>query len=80
MKRLKKNSAEANNLLENEKVYKVGKFSDFWKQFKKNKGAMFGLVLLITIILITIVSSFVWDYDTDIIGMNSSERLMKPCA
>lgn len=80
MKRLTKNNAEANNLLDAENIKKVGKFADFWKQFKKNKGAMFGLFLLATIILITIVSSFVWDYDTDITGMNSPERLMKPCA
>lgn len=49
-----------------------------WRQFKKNKGAMFGLVVLIALFIIMIVSSFVWDYETDIVGMNTSQRLLSP--
>ena len=59
MKRLTKNNAEANNLLDAENINKVGKLADFWKQFKKNKGAMFGLFLLATIILITIAKALI---------------------
>lgn len=50
-----------------------------WRQYKKNKGAMIGLFVLCMFIVIAIVSSFIWDYDTDITGMNSSQRLLKPC-
>ena len=50
-----------------------------WRQYKKNKGGVMGLCVLCAFIIIAIVSSFVWDYDTDIAGMNSSGRLLKPC-
>lgn len=50
-----------------------------WHQFKKNKGAVIGLIVLCLFITIAIVSNFIWDYDTDITGMNSAERLIKPC-
>lgn len=50
-----------------------------WRQFKKNKGAVVGLCILCTFIVIAIVSNFVWDYKTDITGMNIRQRLLKPC-
>lgn len=49
-----------------------------WRQFKKNKGAVIGLVVLCIFIIIAIVSNFIWDYDTDITGMNSTNRLLTP--
>lgn len=61
-----------------ENTYKTSQFKEFWKQFKKNKGAMFGLCLLCFIILLTIAASFIWKYNTDIIGLNSAERLQLP--
>lgn len=53
--------------------------AQIWRQYKKNKGAVIGLALLCMFIIIAIASSFIWDYDTDITGMNSSQRLLKPC-
>lgn len=50
-----------------------------WRQYRKNKGAVIGLVILCMFIVIAVTSSFVWDYDTDITGMNISQRLLKPC-
>ncbi|MBQ2252835.1 MAG: ABC transporter permease [Clostridia bacterium] len=51
-----------------------------WRQYKKNKGAVLGLFVLCAFIIIAIASGLIWDYDTDIVGMNISERLLKPCA
>ena len=50
-----------------------------WHQFTKNKGAVIGLVMLAIFVIIAIVSSFVWDFETDICGMKSKERFIKPC-
>ena len=50
-----------------------------WRQYKKNTGGVIGLILLCTFIIIAIVSGFVWDYETDIAGMNIDQRLIKPC-
>jgi peptide/nickel transport system permease protein len=49
-----------------------------WRQFKKNKGAVSGLVLIVVIILIAVASNFIWDYDNKNKGMNSLERLLSP--
>lgn len=54
-------------------------YKQIWRQFKKNKGAVIGLIVLIGFIIIAIVSPLIWDYKTDITGMNASERLLKPC-
>lgn len=55
------------------------RYKQIWRQFKKNKGGVIGLLVLLGFVVIAIVSSFVWDYRTDITGMNASQRLMKPC-
>lgn len=77
---LKKSKSKYDDIPGYENTYKSSRFKEFWKQFRKNKGAMLGLFLLATIILITIISSFIWDYNADIIGMNSAERLQHPNA
>lgn len=56
---------------------KQSKLKEVWRQFKKNKGAVCGLILLVVIIAIAIAANFVWDY-ADIVGMNSSQRMLKP--
>ena len=56
---------------------KQSKLKEVWRQFKKNKGAVCGLILLVVIITIAIAANFVWDY-ADIVGMNSSQRMLKP--
>lgn len=50
-----------------------------WRQYKKNKGAVIGLVVLCMFIVIAVVSNFIWDYKTDITGMNIKQRLITPC-
>lgn len=52
--------------------------AQIWHQFKKNKGAVIGLVVFILIVIIAIASNFIFDYDTDIVGMNSAQRLLPP--
>lgn len=63
---MEKSSVKQNRLLE------------IWKQFKSNKGARFGLVILIFLILIAVFADVIWDYETDIIAMQVSDRLAKP--
>ena len=61
----------------NAQYKKQSKLKEIWKQFRKNKGAVCGLILLILIILIAVAASFIWDYNADIVGMNSSQ-IRKP--
>lgn len=53
--------------------------AQIWRQYRKNKGAVIGLAILCAFVVIAIVSNFVWDYKTDITGMNAAQRLLKPC-
>ena len=49
-------------------------------QFRKNKGAMLGGMLVLVIILIAVFADFLLDYDTQVIGQNLAERLQSPNA
>lgn len=49
-----------------------------WRRLKKNKGAVFGMVFLIALVLATIIASFVFDYDKEIIAM-TKDRFLAPC-
>lgn len=50
-----------------------------WHQFKKNRGAMVGLAVLAIVILAALASGFIWDFETDIIGMDPVNRNLTPC-
>lgn len=62
----------------NEEVY-IGRSmaQETWRRLKKNKGAMFGIAFLLLLVLATIVASFIFDYDKDIIAM-TKDRFLPP--
>lgn len=51
-----------------------------WRQFRRNKGAMIGLVITAALILLAVSADFIWDYETDVIGMNIADRMIAPGA
>ncbi len=51
-----------------------------WRQLRRNKGALIGLALLIIIIVGALLAPVIYDYDTDVIGMNVRERMQWPSA
>lgn len=53
---------------------------ELWHQFKKNKGAMVGLVVFSIVVLIAIYAQFAYDYTTDITKLNPLQMLQKPSA
>jgi len=54
------------------------RLKEVWRQFRRNKGAMIGLAITILLIIIAIFADVIWDYSTDVIGMNVSARLSTP--
>lgn len=64
--------------LASEKYAKRSAIKSIWKQLKKNKGAMMGLAILSVIVLIAILSQFVFNYKDDIIAQNIGNRLQHP--
>ena len=59
---------------------KKSRIQEIWHQFKKNRGAVVGLVVFIFIIIIAIASEFMFDYATDIANLNAINRLQPPSA
>lgn len=57
---------------------KQSQLKQIWKQFRKNKAAMVGLVIISLLLLIAIFADVIVDYDTVVIAQNSSERMQAP--
>lgn len=68
----------ANNELVSKKYAKRSTMGEIWHRLKKNKGAMFGLFLLILIIVVALGAPFVFDYETEVINQDLVNRLQKP--
>ncbi|MCH4887907.1 ABC transporter permease [Acidaminobacter sp. JC074] len=62
------------------KYKKQGPSKEIWGRLRKNKGAVVGFVIISAIILMSILSGFIYDYETEIINQNIQERLQSPSA
>ena len=51
-----------------------------WFRFRKNKVAMFGLILLFAMIFLAATADFYFDYELDAVEHNISDRLQPPSA
>jgi peptide/nickel transport system permease protein len=49
-----------------------------WRRLLKNKGAIIGMVFLLLLIIAAILSGFIFDYDTQVIGQDIKNRLQWP--
>ncbi len=56
-------------------IKKRSQLVSVWHRFKKNKLAMFGLVLLTIMLLIAIFADVLVDYQADVVELHMSERL-----
>lgn len=50
--------------------------SDVWKRFFRNKGAMAGMIIVLSLIILALFADVIFDYDTQIAGRNVNERLL----
>ena len=68
--------------METENTNEVYKSRSLWEEafrrLLKNKGAIVGAVFMILLIAAAIAAGFIYDYDTDVIGQNISNRLKWP--
>ena len=60
------------------KVKKRSQLKSIWFRFRKNKLAMFGLILFLALVIMAVSASVFLDYDTDVIGQHMKERLQFP--
>ena len=66
--------------IQRKKVKKRSQLKGLWFQYKKNKLAMFGLILMSLMILTAVCAGFFLDYDTQVIGQSIRSRLQWPSA
>jgi len=61
------------------KDYKKRSFiSEVWRNYKKSPSAMIGLIIICIILIVTIISQFIYDYNVDIVQQDITNRLKKP--
>ena len=53
-------------------------WGEVWHRMRKNKGAMLGLAIVFVLAFIAIFANFIMDYNTDVIGTNTRNRLKGP--
>ena len=72
------NKVQEVKLMEDNYNVKHSRFKEVWRQYRKNKGAVVGLCIVVFLIIIALTSDLIWDYQTDVIGMNVENRLLPP--
>jgi len=51
-----------------------------WKNFMKHPVSVAALIVLLILIVVAIVSGFIFDYQNDVVAINASERMLFPSA
>ena len=69
---------ENTKLRASQKYKKRSTFDSIWRQLRKTKGAIVGMILLVVIIIIALVSPYIFNYETDVIANNVKERMQHP--
>lgn len=75
----KANGGASANILRG-KYKKRSQFKSVWFRFRKNRLAMFGMMILSIMILVAVFADFFADYNTDAIQQNLIQRLQSPNA
>jgi len=53
-------------------------FAEVWRNYRKSFGAMLGLVIVASIIIIIILGGVIYNYNTDVIGQNIANAKQAP--
>lgn len=73
------NNNEAVNTEEVVREYKKrSQIKETWRRLKKNKMAMIGLAIVVTLVLISVFADFLFDYNDVVIKQNTAIRLQGP--
>lgn len=66
--------------MEKTKVKGRSMAQETWRRLVKNKGAVIGMIFLALLVTAAVLSPYIFDYDTQVIGMNMPEKLQPPGA
>lgn len=64
--------------MEKTKVKGRSMAQETWRRLVKNKGAVIGMIFLALLVTAAVLSPYLFDYDTQVIGMNMPEKLQPP--
>ena len=59
---------------------KRSQLGEFWHRYSQNKGAVIALFIVLAIGLLAALADVIYDYDTQIIGYDLTQKLIRPCA
>lgn len=65
-------------ILASKKYVKRSQLAEIWRNLRKNKGAIIGLFIVALLVLMALGAPLIYDYETDIIKQNISQRLQSP--
>lgn len=63
-----------------QKYKKRSSLVSMWRQLRKNKGAILGVILLVVIIGVALASPYIFNYEKQVVANNIKERLQAPSA
>ena len=61
------------------KYKKRSPMGEVWHRLKKNKGAIIGGAFVLLLVLLALFRDVIYDYDTQIVLQDLSQRFIKPC-
>lgn len=70
-----KNRSDINSMV---RPKKNGQLFEVWRRFKRNKMAIFGLVIFILLCLVALTAPLFFDYQKDVLGIDVMQRLQQP--
>ena len=70
---------ETPELLVSQKYVRQSQIRIILHNLRKNTGAMIGLGIILSLIIVSCLSDIIFDYDTEIAGINIADKLIRPC-
>ncbi len=59
-------------------IKKKSQLASIWHRFKKNKLALFGVVVFVSMLLVAVFADFIVDYEKDALMQNMAQRFQRP--
>ena len=72
-------NVKTNTVSAQKKYKKRTPMGEVWHRLRKNKGAMVGGAFVLLLVFVALFRDVLYDYDTQIVAQDLSQRFIKPC-
>lgn len=69
---------QSNHELVSKKYAKRSQLQEIWRNLKKNKGAIIGIIIIVAVTVLALSAPLIYDYEEDVVKQHISERLQTP--